>query len=184
MKLDQYDLTKDLILEGEYPEFTPVKSAWKEKRPVYLGEVVDTVVQAAFADLEELYRENDVLLEENTQYAEQLLQTENALHAAQAQAAVKSEDEAKLKQVENLFADLETTISNYKKKRAEDAQMINDLQHKLSTAVDGADIERLQGRIRDLEQMDSERESAYQDLADDVNAVLDGLSERFESLSA
>ena len=184
MKLEKYGLTEAAILEGEFAEFEPVVNNRKEKREVYLKEIVDTVVQDAFEDLRTTLEENNELRAEVEKLKAELEASNNLLHQARADAGIKQSDEAQLKRAETVLADLEHQVDKFKQKRQEDAAYIAQLEQQLSQNNYADEIEHLHQQIRELEQRDAQRDADYQSLADDVNDILDSLEARFADLIA
>lgn len=182
--LEQFGLTRDAIQNGEVAEFDVVENKRKEKRPVYVGEVVDKVVELTFQELRNAYDENDNLEAQLTSAKNEVTNADNELEKLKSAAQVKSEDDAKLKKAENLLSDLSVSLSNFKKKRSQDAQQISDLQAKLENANGNNDVvDQLQARIHELEDLDKKRDDDYNALSNDVNAVLDALEARFSDLT-
>lgn len=189
MKLDKFGLTKDAILDGEYAEFDAVENPKKVKENMYLASVVDTIVQDAFSDLEDAYKENDALTEELESVQAQLESAQMDVQRANAAAEVKAVDDAKVKQAENLLADLELSFRNIKEKSEADTQTIENLKAELSNAVaqvnsstNDEEVDILRTQIQELESRVAQRDDDYATLAADVNAVLDGLEAKFNEL--
>ena len=84
---------------------------------------------------------------------------------------------------ENVLADLEHQVEQFKQKRQEDAAYIVQLEQQLSQPDHDDEIEHLRQQISELEQRDAQRDADYQSLADDVNDVLDSLESRFADLT-
>lgn len=184
MKLEKYGLTEAAILEGEFAEFEPVVNNRKEKREVYLKEIVDTVVQDAFDDLRTTLEENKELRAEVEKLTAELEASNRLLHQARADAGIKESDEAQLKRAENVLADLEHQVDQFKQKRQQDAAHIAQLEQQLSQLNHDDELEQLHQQIIELEQRDAQRDADYQSLADDVNDVLDSLESKFADLIA
>lgn len=183
MILEKYGLTEEAILEGEFAEFEPVENNRKEKRETYLKEAVDTVVKDTFEDLRTTLEENNKLRAEVERLNAELESSNGLLEQARADAIVKQEDESKLKRAENLLADMEYQVEQFKKKRQEDSLHIAQLEQQLLENDRSDEIEHLRQQISELEQRDAERDADYQRLADDVNAVLDSLEAKFSDLT-
>lgn len=182
MILDKYGLTEEAILEGDYAEFDSITNNRKEKRETYLKDAVDTVVQDTFSDLREVLNERNELREQLEHANQQLADSEGLIKQTRADAGIKQSDEAQLKRAENVLADLEHQVEQFKQKRSEDTSRIASLEQQLAEKDNSSELESLRQQIRDLEQRDAEREADYQKLADDVNDVLDSLEARFSDL--
>jgi hypothetical protein len=182
MELEKYELTKQAILNGEYAEFDAVEKPRREKRPMYLAEVVDQVVEDTFADLRSAYQENDDLTAENGKLKKAVEDSQTQLLKANGASKVKQSDDIRLKKAESLLSDMEKTFNNYKVNKAKDEQQIKSLQQQLSQAPATDEVDKLRSRITQLQKADKEREENYQSLATDVNAVLDKLEEKFADL--
>lgn len=182
MILEKYGLTKEAILEGEFAEFEPIVNNRKEKRETYLKEAVDTVVKDTFEDLRTTLEENDELRAEVERLNAELEASSGLVQQARADASVKQSDEAKLKRAENLLADLEHQVEQFKQKRQKDAFHIAQLEQQLLENDHSDEIEHLRQQISELEQRDAERDADYQSLADDVNNILDSLEAKFADL--
>lgn len=183
MELEQFGFNRELVLQGELPEFEEVANNKKEKRPTYLKEVVDSVMSAVFSDYAESLRDVNNLNAQIDDLNEQLDGSARNIQQANANATVKSQDDAKLKQAENLLADLNNMVVGLKSKRDEDARQMIELQNKLSQAENNPETRQLRDRVAELERIDAERDAEYEALAADVNAVLDGLEEQFSHLT-
>lgn len=182
MELEQYGLTRQAILDGEYAEFDAVEKPRREKRPMYLAEVVDQVTQDTFTDLRNSYHDNDDLTAENAKL-------KTAVETAQAETtkikgdlAARESDDAKLKQTEDLFKTMKTQFDEYRQRQAEAAKQIETLKGQLAQAPSADAMDKLKDRVDELETADEERNRNYQSLASDVNAVLDKLEEKFADL--
>lgn len=182
MILEKYGLTEAAILEGEFAEFETVENNRKEKRETYLKDAVDIVVKDTFEDLRATLEENKELRAEVERLNAELEKSNGLLEQARADASVKQSDESQLKRAENLLADLEHYVEQFKQKRKEDASRIAQLEQQLLENDHSDEIEYLQQQISDLEQRDAERDADYQRLADDVNYVLDSLESKFADL--
>lgn len=182
MILEKYGLTEAAILEGEFAEFETVENNRKEKRETYLKDAVDIVVKDTFEDLRTTLEENKELRAEVERLNAELEKSNGLLEQARADASVKQSDESQLKRAENLLADLEHYVEQFKQKRKEDASRIAQLEQQLLENDHSDEIEYLQQQISDLEQRDAERDADYQRLADDVNYVLDSLESKFADL--
>ena len=184
MILEKYGLTEAAILEGEFAEFEPIANNRKEKRETYLKEAVDTVVQDTFEDLRTTLEENNELRAEIEKLHAELEASSGLVQQARADAGIKQSDEAQLKRAENVLADLEHQVEQFKQKRQEDAAYIVQLEQQLSQPNHDDEIEHLRQQISELEQRDAQRDADYQSLADDVNDILDSLEARFADLIA
>lgn len=182
MELDKYGLTKEAILNGDYAELDPVERPRKEKRPMYLAEVADKIIEDTFTDLRAAYLEIDQLKDENAKLKETVDQDQVAITKAKGDAMVKQEDDARLKKVENLLSDMEKSFETYKANKAKDDKEIAELQKKLADAPSSDEVDKLRARVAELQQIDQDREEKYQTLANDVNNVLDELEKKFSDL--
>ena len=182
MILEKYGLTEAAILEGEFAEFEPIANNRKEKRETYLKEAVDTVVRDTFEDLRTALDEKNELQAEVEKLNAELEASSGLVQQARADAGIKQSDEAQLKRAENVLADLEHQVEQFKQKRQEDAAYIVQLEQQLSQPNHDDEIEHLRQQISELEQRDAQRDADYQSLADDVNDVLDSLESRFADL--
>lgn len=180
MKLDKYGLTKDAILNGDYPEFDEVAKPRREKSPMYLKSVVDGVIKDTFDDMSTLYEQIEKLTQERDELQSQVNTANTQLENVTKKVSVKDDDDAKLKRAEELLAKLDTQFITLKKQRSEDAAQITRLQQQIENSNDDAEIQKLTEEITEYKKRDAQREADYQSLADDVNAVLDGLSENFD----
>ena len=187
MILDKYELTEDAILNGDFAEFEPVANNRKEKRETYLSEAVDTVVKDTFEDLRNTLEEKNELKSEVERLNGELEESARLVQQARADSGIKQSDVAQLKRAENVLADLEHQVEQFKQKRQEDARRISELEQQLSMRNNSSDkdaeIESLRDKVSELEERDAERDSDYQRLADDVNDVLDSLEARFSDLT-
>ena len=182
MELDKYGLTKEAILNGDYAELDPVERPKKEKRPMYLAEVADKIIEDTFTDLRAAYLEIDQLTDENAKLKETVDQDQIAITKAKGDAMVKQQDDARLKKAENLLSDMEKSFETYKANKAKDEKEIAELQKKLADAPTSDEVDRLHDRVAELQKIDQDREEKYRALADDVNNVLDALEEKFSDL--
>lgn len=182
MELDKYGLTKEAILNGDYAELDPVERPRKEKRPMYLAEVADKIIEDTFTDLRAAYLEIDQLKDENVKLKETVDQDQVAITKAKGDAMIKQQDDARLKKVEDLLSDMEKSFETYKENKAKDDKEIAELQKKLADAPSSDEVDKLRARVAELQTIDQDREEKYRALADDVNNVLDALEEKFSNL--
>lgn len=182
MQLDKYGLTKEAILNGDYAELDTVEKPHREKRPMYLAEVVNKIIEDTFSDLRAAYLEIDQLTDENAKLKETVDQDQLAITKAKGDATVKQQDDARLKKAENLLSDMEKSFETYKANKAKDDKEIVELQKKLANAPASDDVDKLRGRVAELQKVDQDREEKYRLLAKDVNAVLDELEKKFSDL--
>ena len=182
MELDKYGLTKEAILNGDYAELDPVDRPRKEKRPMYLAEVADKIIEDTFTDLRAAYLEIDQLKDENVKLKETVDQDQVAITKAKGDAMIKQQDDARLKKVEDLLSDMEKSFETYKENKAKDDKEIAELQKKLADAPSSDEVDKLRARVAELQTIDQDREEKYRALADDVNNVLDALEEKFSNL--
>lgn len=183
MELDKYGLTKEAILNGDYAELDPVEKPRKEKRPMYLAEVADKIIEDTFTDLRAAYLEIDQLTDENAKLKETVDQDQVAITKAKGDAMIKQQDDARLKKVEDLLSDMEKSFETYKENKAKDDKEIAELQKKLADAPSSDEVDKLRARVSELQTLDQDREEKYRELAADVNNVLDALEEKFSNLS-
>ena len=182
MELDKYGLTKEAILNGDYAELDPVERPKKEKRPMYLAEVADKIIEDTFTDLRAAYLEIDQLTDENAKLKETVDQDQVAITKAKGDATIKQQDDARLKKVEDLLSDMEKSFETYKENKAKDDKEIAELQKKLADAPSSDEVDKLRARVSELQTLDQDREEKYRALAADVNNVLDALEEKFSNL--
>lgn len=181
-RLDKYGLTREEIVDnGEIAEFEPVDNPKKEKSPMVLMSNVTPVVEDTFGDLRDAYRTIDQVVAERDELQQQLEIANSNIRQANENAKVKADDDARLKQAENLLVDLQQNVSQFRERRAEDAKQITELQGQLEAAPSVDDVARLQARVDELKRLDEQREEEYQELAADVNAVIDGLEAKFDA---
>jgi chaperonin cofactor prefoldin len=183
MELDKYGLTREAILNGDYAELDPVEKPRKEKRPMYLAEVADKIIEDTFTDLRAAYLEIDQLTDENAKLKETVDQDQVAITKAKGDAMIKQQDDARLKKVEDLLSDMEKSFETYKENKAKDDKEIAELQKKLADAPSSDEVDKLRARVSELQTLDQDREEKYRELAADVNNVLDALEEKFSNLS-
>ena len=182
MELDKYGLTREAILNGDYAELDPVEKPRKEKRPMYLAEVADKIIEDTFTDLRAAYLEIDQLTDENAKLKETVDQDQVAITKAKGDAMIKQQDDARLKKVEDLLSDMEKSFETYKENKAKDDKEIAELQKKLADAPSSDEVDKLRARVSELQTLDQDREEKYRALAADVNNVLDALEEKFSNL--
>lgn len=182
MELDKYGLTREAILNGDYAELDPVEKPKKEKRPMYLAEVADKIIEDTFTDLRAAYLEIDQLTDENAKLKETVDQDQVAITKAKGDAMIKQQDDARLKKVEDLLSDMEKSFETYKENKAKDDKEIAELQKKLADAPSSDEVDKLRARVSELQTLDQDREEKYRALAADVNNVLDALEEKFSNL--
>ena len=182
MELDKYGLTREAILNGDYAELDPVEKPRKEKRPMYLAEVADKIIEDTFTDLRAAYLEIDQLTDENAKLEETVDQDQVAITKAKGDAMIKQQDDARLKKVEDLLSDMEKSFETYKENKAKDDKEIAELQKKLADAPSSDEVDKLRARVSELQTLDQDREEKYRALAADVNNVLDALEEKFSNL--
>lgn len=201
-----YGITTEGILSGDTPEFTDADRHLRRDKntPLYLGETVDNILQAAFADLKDALEGEDKLTADK-----QALTGELSKFTELSQRFDKADRELKtaLSQLSKSQADL-TTVKGKSvqlKAQADDIQkQYNEAQATLAqvrSQLDGsqntnADLRRqteeaakaLEQANRDkaeLERQLEEYNNQSKMLAESVNNVINALTEKYgELLSA
>lgn len=193
---EKFGLSRDAVAAGETVEFDAVERPKKERRPMYLKETVDMILDLTFEDLRNAYRQIDELTDQVAEVTGDKEKTTNALHEAQSKADVSDEDEKHLAEVQASLSRTTQMVEKFKAQNKKDAKnlrqqqtRVNELQKQLddmrgqvSTAVSPEQFQSAQDTINELQANLQNKQAEYEQIRDEVNEVLDGLSEKFKDL--
>lgn len=159
--LKDFNLTLDVILNGEKAEFEPEKKVMPRKVDYVQCDFATKVVDAYANDLLEAYRAIEALEAENDRLREESAESAKAAEASTAQVR-------KILQGDQKFADAEKLLAKFEQQLE---TLAKDKQADKST------IEALRSQVVEL----NELKHTVPKLQEDVNHVLDNLRGYFEA---
>lgn len=198
-----YGITTEGIINGDVPEFTDADRKMRRDKtaPLYSGEIVDDILQAAFADLKDALDNEDRLmadkqaltgeLDKFNALSQRFERADRELKDALAQlskaqadlTSVKSKSvqlKAQADDIQKQYNEAQSTLSQVRKQLDGSQNTNADLRRQTEEAAKA--LEQANKDKAELEQQLEEYNNQSKMLAESVNKVITALNEKYGEL--